>query len=235
MAEYPYMPEPDPRDTQAPERSNEPGGLFSEDYEAPKRENPYLRKNREKARPPREPKPPKPPKPNRDKPSDRSSEPMAVPAAKTSGSAGELACRHKRTLSDFFFEHVKLITAIITVVAVLSLVLIVDIIGWAQNRAEEKEQAERPLITMTYLEGLTQKPEAITWSDLSRFRRTDTDAKDSVTWYLEVKGTNFQIMISGISTDKKPTFVYLYDMNTGDRMDLNRDDLQAFLRTHPTS
>ena len=28
----------------------EEGGLFSEEYEAPKRENPYLKKNREKAK-----------------------------------------------------------------------------------------------------------------------------------------------------------------------------------------
>jgi hypothetical protein len=31
------------------ENQNEGGGLFSDEYEAPKRENPYLKKNREKA------------------------------------------------------------------------------------------------------------------------------------------------------------------------------------------
>ena len=32
------------------ENNEQNGGLFSDEYEAPKRENPYLKKNREKAK-----------------------------------------------------------------------------------------------------------------------------------------------------------------------------------------
>ena len=39
------------------ENNEQNGGLFSDEYETPKRENPYLKKNREKAKAEKAPKP----------------------------------------------------------------------------------------------------------------------------------------------------------------------------------
>ena len=182
---------------------NRQSGLLSEDHEPPKRENPYLKKNREK--PPKEPKP---------------------------KAAGRKPSPNGRSFSDWMFEHVKLIVTVATIAVVLSLVLITDIVGAVENAVEKSKQTERQAITLTYVEGLAEMGQPITWEHLENFRRDETTAKDSVTWMLPVKGTDFELWISGTSIDKAPTYVYLFDMVTGDRLVLGKEDLDSFVEQH---
>ena len=139
----------------------------------------------------------------------------------------------KSAFSDFLFEHVRLIASVVTVVFVLSLVLITDVVDWTEAMMSSGGQAEKKEITLTYVQGLSEKGAPIMWSDLSKFRRLTTDSDDSLTWMLPVKGTDYEVWISGVSADKAPTYVYLFDMKTGERVDLNREDLDSFLDSHP--
>ena len=208
-------------------QNNDQNGLFSDDYEAPKRENPYLKKNRDKARKEKrslETQAPAvaEPQPYEDKPR---------PAQESSEERG-VGYTRKRTFSYWMFEHVKLIATIATIIVVLSLVLITDVVGIVERMVTQSQQADKQEITLTYVKGLTEKADPITWTDLERFRYDKSDAKDSITWMLPVKDTRYQLWISGVSTDKPPLYVYLYDMRTGDRLVIGEEDFDSFIEEH---
>lgn len=216
------------------ENNEQNGGLFSDEYEAPKRENPYLKKNRDKAKAEKV-------KAKKEKSAEGESPYVAVedkplyPAERTASAPapkeGEGYVR-KRTFSDWMFEHVKLIATIATIIVVLSLVLITDVVGLVENLITQSQQEGREEITLTYTKGLTEKSSPITWADLERFRYDTSEAKDSITWMLPVKDTNFEIWISGVSTEKPPLYVYLFDMRTGDRLVLGEEDFDDFIESH---
>ena len=221
------------------ENNEQSGGLFSDDYEAPKRENPYLKKNRDKAKAERAPKEKKPrrtaetdpaPASERDqfpKPADKPTDATPTPPP-----AEEESSTHKRSFSDWYFEHVKLIVAIVAVLLVLSLVLITDVVEIVTDLVTQSEQEEKEGLTLNYVKGLTLKSEPITWNDLDKFRRDESEAKDSVTWMIPVKGTDYELWISGVSTDKAPSYIYLYHMRTGDRLVIGEEDFDLFIGEH---
>ena len=196
------------------QQENQDNGLFSMDTEPPKRENPYLKKNREKAK------------------ASKTSAPRR--GAETEDGEGALGTAYvrRRTFSDWMFEHVKLVAAIATVLVVLSLVLITDVVGVVENMIFQSQQEEKELLTLNYIQGLSEKSEPVTWDDLDRFRRDESRASDSVTWMIDVKGGQYELWISGVSVNKKPSYVYLFDMRTGDKMVFGEDDLDTFLRDH---
>lgn len=209
-----------------PNDQNTDGGLFSDNYETPKKENPYLKKNREKAEAKAVSEPPaKPPRAKRVKPAAEESAPSEAEDGR--------GYKPKRTFSDWMFEHVKIIASIATILVVLTLVLITDVVDIVGDFILQTQQADREEISLKYVEGLAEKSAPITWSDLEKFRRDESKAADSVTWMLPVEGTAYEVWISGIGTTRAPTYVYLYDMNTGDRMVLGQDDFDAFIGTHP--
>ena len=215
---------------------NEQNGLFSEDYETPKRENPYLKKNREKAKaekPKRDKKPRQtesPYVPVEDKPAATTPAYDATPAYDDPDR--EVGYTHKRTFSDWMFEHVKLIATIATILVVLSLVLITDVVSIVENMVTQNQQADKEEITLTYVKGLSEMSQPITWQNLDKFKRTENKAKDSVTWMIPVKGTEYELWVSGYSTDKPPVYAYLYDMRTGDRLVLGEEDFDTFIEEH---
>ena len=190
------------------QQQNQDNELFSLNTESPKRENPYLKKNREKAKAAKAPAP----------------TPTDVPL--------EDEYTRKRTFSDWMFEHVKLIAAIATVLVVLSLVFITDVVDVVGNLVFQSQQAEKEEITLNYIKGLSEKSEPISWKDLDRFRRDESRASDSITWMLPVKGGQYELWISGVSVKKNPSYVYLFDMKTGDKMVFGEDDFDTFLREH---
>ena len=216
---------------------NEQNGLFSEDYETPKRENPYLKKNREKAKaekPKRERKSREaesPYVPVEDKPTPADSHTYDTPPAYDDPDR-EVGYTHKRTFSDWMFEHVKLIAAIATILVVLSLVLITDVVSIVENLITQTQQADKEEITLTYVKGLSEMSQPITWQNLDKFVRDETKAKDSVTWMIPVQGTEYELWVSGVSTDKPPVYAYLYDMRTGDRLVLGEEDFDTFIEEH---
>ncbi len=206
------------------------GGLFLDDYETPKRENPYLKKKRETTK---VEKAPKPEKPKREKPvevpAESGTDQPSAPAEAADDGEGYV---RKRTFSDWMFEHVKLIATIATVLVVLALVLITDVVGVVEDLITQSQQADKEEITLLYVQGLTEKSTPITWSDLDKFRRDESKAEDSITWMLSVEGTHYEVWISGTSTSRQPIYVYLFDMKTGDRMVLGVDNFETFIESH---
>ena len=209
------------------ENPNEGGGLFSDDYEAPKRENPYLKKNREKAKAEKK----------QAKQAQMTAPPreefttVEEPAPRVSP-VEESESSRRKSFSDWMFEHVRVIAALATVVVVLSLVLITDVVSIVENMVIQSQQADKEELTLNYVKGLTEKSTPITWADLQKFRYDSTDAKGSITWMLPVKGTSFELWISGVSTDKPPVYIYLYDMRTGDRLVIGEEDFDTFIQEH---
>ena len=216
------------------ENQNEGGGLFSDEYEAPKRENPYLKKNREKAKAEKKQEKPKQQVQTTDAPRGEvtAAEWPAEQTAERVTPAEENEAPRRKSFSDWMFEHVRVIAALATVVVVLSLVLITDVVSIVENMIIQSQQADKEELTLNYVKGLTEKSTPITWADLQKFRYDRTDAKDSVTWMLPVKGTSFELWISGVSTDKPPVYIYLYDMRTGDRLVIGEEDFDTFIEEH---
>lgn len=226
---------------------NREGGLFSDDYEIPKRENPYKKKKKTE-----EPLDPgmtyiphedNIPELKRENPYKR--KPKAEEPAVKETTAGQPEGReappvdnsrlyrdergfhlpkHEKSLgerwNDFIFNHVKLICFIGGVIFLLLFISAPAIYYGIQDAREQAEQESKEPLTMNYVMGLADKSEAITWKDLSKFAYDETVASDSVTWMIPVEGTRYEIWISGVSTQKLPTYVYLYDMSTGDKVDL---------------
>ena len=217
--------------------NNEQNGLFSEDYEAPKRENPYLKKNRDKAKAEKAPKPPKEGKTKpaeaespyvatEDKPLYPVDQPAPAPAREEGGYV------RKRTFSDWMFEHVKLIATIATILVVLSLVLITDVVGVVEKLITQVQLADSEAISLNYIYGLTQKSDPIQWRDFEKFRHKVSKADDSVTWKLEVGDTQYELWVSGADMSKPPSDIWLIDWNTGDRLVLGEEDFDAFIESH---
>lgn len=214
------------------ENNEQNGGLFSDEYEAPKRENPYLKKNRDKAKAEKT-------KAKKEKPAEVESPYVAVedkplypedqPAPAPAEGEGYV---RKRTFSDWMFEHVKLIATVATILVVLSLVLITDVVGIVERIITQTQQADKEEITLTYVKGLSEMSQPISWQNLDKFRRDETKAADSVTWMLKVEGTDYELWVSGVSTEKPPVYVYLFDMKTGDRLVLGEEDFDAFIESH---
>ena len=206
------------------------GGLFSDDYEVPKRENPYLKKNRVKAKTEKKEREGRDPIKIGERPSAESAD---KPGSGRKGApANGAGYTHKRTFSDWMFEHIKLIAAILTAIVILTLVLVTDVVEIVGDLITQSQQAEKEELTLTYVKGLTEKSAPITWNDLERFRRDESKAQDSVTWMLSVKGGQYELWISGVSTNRTPSYVYLFDMKTGDKMILGEDDFDTFIREH---
>ena len=219
------------------ENNEQNGGLFSEEYEAPKRENPYLKKNRDKVKAEKT----KAKKEDtveaasayvatEDKPMTFEEAPASRPVYTPAREEGGYV--RKRTFSDWMFEHVKLIATIATILVVLSLVLITDVVGIVENLITQSQQADSEAISLTYIYGLTQKSEPIQWRDFEKFRHEVSKADDSVTWKLEVGDTQYELWVSGADMSKPPSDIWLIDWNTGDRMILGEDDLEQFLAEH---
>ncbi len=222
------------KDPNRPE--HESSGLFSDDYEV-KRENPYLKKNREKtaqaakiAKEPKDPKEPKEPKIKKQKPVSPSARQSSPAASETDEEAGR-----RRTFSDFIFEHVKLLTAILTCIVILSLVIITDVTGWIEDYRIKQEQKDKTPLTLAHLRALCDRGQNILWTDMTGYARFDTDVTDdSVTWKFKVIASDYsdaelEVWISGVDTAHAPTYAYLYDLMTGERMNLNKDNLDLFL------
>ncbi len=185
----------------------------SSDKAPAKRENPYLRKNREKAV----------------KAEKTHTAPQDIPADEDDEGG------RRRTFSDFIFEHVKLITAIATCLVILSLVIITDVTGWVEDIKMKQEQRDKTPLTLAHVRALCDRGQNITWQDLTGYVRMDTDVTDdSVTWKFKVgktglKEADLELWISGVNTTREPTYVYLYDLMAGERIDLNKDNLDLFL------
>ena len=206
------------------------GGLFSD--EMPKRENPYLKKNREKAK--AEAKKTKMAERREESRGDKPvfiSESMTEPVAETSPDE-ETRGGRKRTFSDFMFEHVKLIASLITVVVILSLVLITDVVGIVQGIITDRQNAAKEEISLTYVQGLSEKAGSITWDDFRKFRYDEDKGTTYVTWKLTVKSTDYEVWVTGVNATNKPSAVWLIDMRSGDRMSLGVDDFEEFIREH---
>ncbi len=218
------------------------------EYEV-KRENPYLRKNRKKnaesksKESPHEPAADSIAEPVTDAPSVSENESTPAPSPRRRQSAAKDRATsshssegdHKSTFSDFIFEHIKLFTAILTCLLILSLVFITDVTGWLNDIKVKLEQNDKTPLTLSHVRALTNRGDYITWIDMTDFVRYDTDVvDDSITWKFKVNAADLpdaelELWISGVDTDHSPTYVYLYDFNTGERMNLNKDHLDVFL------
>ncbi len=234
------------------------GGLFSDDYEIPKRENPYKKKKKTDqnedtaaAYVPTEDKPmeakrdnpykrkPQEPKPTKAENTVDGTEVREAPPVDDSRAYrdhdGIHLPKHEKPLrdrwNDFIFNHVKLICFIGGVIVLLLFISAPAIYYGIQDAREQAEQEAKEPLTMNYVKGLADKTSPITWSDLVSFPYDESIASDSVTWMIKVKDTDFEVWISGVSTQKLPTYVYLYDMGTGDKVDLSEGlmELEDFL------
>jgi hypothetical protein len=211
---------------------NRNGGPFSDEYEAPKRENPYLKKNRGKT------------KAERTKGEGRRADGVdspyvavedrpayAAPSAEPIPAHGA-GYTHRRTFSDWIFEHVKLIASVSTAAVILALLLLVNNLGWLDDVMNKVENGGKNEITLTYVKGLAEKSDPIHWTDFQKFRYKESKADDSVTWKLAVKDTAYEVWVTGADTAHAPMAVWIIDWNSGDRMTLGEDDLDEFLAEH---
>ncbi len=233
---------------------NREGGLFSDDYEIPKRENPYKKKKKTEdsaaAYVPTEDKPleikrenpykRKTATPVKDQAATQESESREAPPTDEShafrDSDGTHLAKHEKPLrerwNDFIFSHVKLICFIGGVFVVLLFIAAPAIYYGVQDAREQAEQEAKDPLTMNYVKGLADKSEPITWSDFTRFYYEEQITSTGVSWRVSVgDGDRYLIIIGGANTRTLPDDVTLYDFHTNDKVDLTQGlmALEAFL------
>ncbi len=229
---------------------NREGGLFSDDYEVPKRENPYKKKKKEtedaavaylrEEDEPVEQKRENPylnknkrKKKYRDKtaeePMDKPAESREAPPIDESRVTLDRDGAHlerrkipvKERWNNFIFTHVKLICFIGGVILVLLFISAPAIYYGIQDAHEAAEREEKEPLTFTYIQGLTDRAEPPTWKDFEKFYYKEEVNENGVTWFVPVEdGDRFEIWISGESTTLRPVYVHLYDFDTGAEADL---------------
>lgn len=217
------------------------GGLFSDDYEIPKRENPYKKKkkdpeDRAAAYVPAED---KPAEARQENPYMRKQKEIDSPAPSVTASSG--AARrsgvYQRSLrdrwSDFMFAHVKLICFIGGVIVVLLFIAAPAIYYGIQDAREQAEIESKDPLTMNYVKGLADKTEPITWSDFSRFYYEEQIRSTGISWTIPVgEDGRYFIIVGGGSTQNLPETVFLYDFyRSGAKVDLTQGlmELERFL------
>ena len=101
---------------------------------------------------------------------------------------------------------------------------------WVEDARKQAEMAEKDKLTVTYVQGLCDKAEPITWKDLERFYMEDRSSDVYCTWIIPVED-KYEVWIGGASTNKIPDYVTMYSSATGEKVDLNEGltVLNAFL------
>ncbi len=236
------------------------GGLFSDDYEVPKRENPYKKKKKETedtaAAYLREEDGPvgskrENPYLNRSKKKqkgttateaenvieeDREAPPIDESRVTLDKDGAHLEGRKiplKERWNNFIFAHVKLICFIGGVILVLLFISAPAIYYGIQDAHEAAEKEAKEPLTFTYIQGLADRAEPPTWKDFEKFYYKEEVNENGVTWFVPVEdGNRFEIWISGASTNLRPLYVHLYDFDTGAEADLTKGlaDLEEFLK-----
>lgn len=184
--------------------------LFTEGDASPKRENPYLKKNKKK-------------------PSDSPSERRSGTRTGEGENSPSTSRARRRSFSDWMFEHVKVIAALATALVILTLVVFTDVVDMVQELVTHTQQADKEELSLAYVRGLSERGLPVTWKDLESFRFDQTRVEDSITRRYPVKGMALEIWISGASLSSPPSYVYLYNMENGERLVLGEGDLDDFL------
>ncbi len=235
------------------------GGLFSDDYEVPKRENPYKKKKKDTKDPaaaylreedePIEPKRENPylsksKKKHTHKAPEESSEdlgenreapPIDESRVTLDRDGAHLERRKlpiKERWNNFVFAHVKLICFIGGVILLLLFISAPAIYYGIQDAHEEAEKESKESLTFTYIQGLADRAEPPTWQDFENFYYKEQLNENGLTWFVPVgEDDRFEVWISGVSTTRRPAYVYLYDFDTGAKADLGQGsaELDAFL------
>ena len=201
------------------EYPNDREELFADSTTPPKRENPYKKKKKT---------PPPPPSPVEDDTPTQGDD-VTTPSGKKKSL--------KERWDDFIFAHVKLIVFIIGVTVVVMLLgpfSVFRIAEWVEEAQKQAEMAEKDKLTVTYVQGLCDKAEPITWRDLERFYYDDRSSDKYCTWVIPVED-KYEVWIGGASTQKMPDYVTMYSNTTGKKVDLTEGlfTLNEFLEENP--
>ena len=138
----------------------------------------------------------------------------------------------KERISDFWFEHVKLMVFIIAMVVLLMTLgpfSIYEISLWINDI---QNVTTDDVMSMEQLISLTDSGVDLHWRHFAAFHGDRMTSDDHyVTWMIPV-GIRYEIRMGGEDTDSPPDYVYLYDMTgDGDRIDLKTDSVRSFLAT----
>lgn len=179
----------------------------------PKRENPYKKKKKQP------------------------STPAIATAIEDTPPQEGIPTKPKKSLKDrwddFIFAHVKLMVFIIGVTVVMMLLgpfSVFRIAEWVEEAQIKAEMAERDKLTITYVQGLCDKAEPITWQDFQRFYIEDRSSDVYVTWIIPVE-EGYEVWMGGGSTTKMPDYVTMYSNKTGKKVDLTKglSNLESYL------
>ncbi len=204
------------------------GGLFSDDYIPPKRENPYKKKKKITPAPVVEDNPPADVWDT-----DRGFAPMDEPADADGGESAPRKKPLKDRFDDFMFAHVKLmvfIAGVTVVVMLLGPFSVFRIAEWVEDAQKQSEMQDKGVMSLTYVKGLCRKDSPITWNDVEKFYYEDRSSDTYCTWIIPVE-EGYEVWVGGGSTKKLPDYVAMYDSSTGRKVSLTEGvpALEAFL------
>ncbi len=196
------------------------GGLFGDEEIPQKRENPYKKKKKDKPTPPTAQDDPY----GEDFGMSDGFEAADEPTPKDGQGSIPPKKPLKDRIDDFMFAHVKLmvfIAGVTVVVMLLGPFSVFRIAEWVEDAKTQAEMKDKGTMTVTYVKGLCDKAEPITWRDVEKFYYEDRSSDTYCTWIIPIE-EKYEVWMGGASTARLPDYVTLYDMDTGRKIDLTR-------------
>lgn len=142
-------------------------------------------------------------------------------------------------IERFWNDHIRLIVVIATILVIIFVFYLLELLARGDIGFFQEDSFEGTTMPMTYVRGLAEKPEALTWMDFKDFSYvtysdTDADGGFRVRVY-ETEGGEWEIMVGGKKKDGAVvSYATLYRVgNTDISFDLmGYDDIDRFLEKH---
>lgn len=111
----------------------------------------------------------------------------------------------------------------------LAVILAIFISGCSKANVNQNGQ-----LTLAFIKELSQKGDALTWSDFENYNGTEVGSGLYILHYPVEDG--YYILIGGGSTKENPFYIRLVEQENPDNfIDIRTDDLEAFLNKSQTA
>lgn len=134
----------------------------------------------------------------------------------------------------FFQANVRLITAIITIAVLLILIGPYNVFDIAEDISERRNTVtDREALTMQDVFNISEYGDNISWGHFNNFNYNDQSFRTAEGEFCKreypVRGTNYVVLVGGKGFKSWPAFVYLIDYDSGELIDIRRENAEKFV------
>jgi hypothetical protein len=139
------------------------------------------------------------------------------------------------SIRRFFDSHVRLITFIISAVVVLGVLSPFGIDMLVSSMQDEKVTDKKD-ISMGAVQSIYDNAESMTWRSFENFNYTDYSREDGKYFIREypISDSKLVLKVGGSKLSGTPDYIYLISYETGEHVDLMKEDAKEFISKFET-